>query len=82
MRIPPQNLESEKALLGSLMLKPDGMNESIDIITPDSFYAEKHRYIFQSMLELFSRSEPIDLLSLSSKLQEKRNWTRSAEAPI
>ncbi|MCR4330333.1 MAG: replicative DNA helicase [Patescibacteria group bacterium] len=71
-RIPPQNLESEKALLGSLMLKPDGMNDSIDILTPDSFYAEKHRYIFQSMLELFSRSEPIDLLSLSSKLQEKK----------
>jgi len=72
MRVPPQNLESEKALLGSIMLKPEGMNDAIDLVTPDSFYAEKHRYIYQAMLELFSRSEPIDLLSLSSKLKEKK----------
>ena len=70
-RIPPQNLESERALLGSIMLKPEGMSDAIDTISPDSFYAEKHRFIFQAMLELFSRSEPIDLLSLSTKLKEK-----------
>jgi len=70
-RIPPQNLDSEKALLGSIMLKPEGMNDAIDTISPDSFYAEKHRMVFQAMLELFSKSEPIDLLSLSSKLKEK-----------
>ena len=52
-RIPPQNLESERALLGSIMLKPEGMSDAIDTISPDSFYAEKHRFIFQAMLELF-----------------------------
>jgi len=70
-RIPPQNLESEQALLGSIMLKPDAVGDVLDIIIPDSFYAEKHRTIFQGMVELFSKSEPIDLLSLSTRLKEK-----------
>jgi len=70
-RVPPQNLESEQALLGSVMLKPDGLSDVLDIIAPESFYADKHRLIFQGMVELFSKSEPIDLLSLSTKLKEK-----------
>jgi len=72
LRIPPQNLDSEKALLGSIMLKPEGMHDAIDTISADSFYSEKHRFIFQSMYDLFSKSEPIDLLSLSNKLKEKK----------
>ncbi len=70
-RIPPQNLESEQALLGSIMLKPDGISDVLDVIAPESFYADKHRLIFQGMVELFGKSEPIDLLSLSTKLKER-----------
>lgn len=72
LRVPPQDIQAEKALLGSIMLKPDIMNDMIDIVSPDSFYAEKHRIIFRSMFELFSKNEPIDVLSLSSKLKEKK----------
>lgn len=72
VRIPPQNLDSEKALLGSIMLKPEVMIDVLDMITPESFYAEKHRVIFQAMLDLFNKKEPIDLLSLSTKLKEKK----------
>lgn len=71
LRVPPQNIESEKALLGSIMLKPEGMHDIIDIISPDAFYAEKHRIIFDVMLELFSKGNPIDVLSLSSRLKER-----------
>ena len=71
VRIPPQNIETEKALLGSVMLRPDAIHEIFDSIKPESFYAEKHKIIFETMLELFSKNEPIDLLSLSSKLKEK-----------
>ncbi len=71
LRIPPQNIESEKALLGSICLKPEGMHDIIDIVTPDACYAEKHRIIFDVMLELFSKGDPIDLLSLSSRLKER-----------
>jgi replicative DNA helicase len=72
MRTPPQDLEAEKALLGSIMLKPDGLGNLMDFVVPDSFYAEKHRIIFRSMLDLYSKSEPIDVLSLSSRLKEKK----------
>jgi replicative DNA helicase len=71
LRIPPHNLESERALLGSVMIKPEAMHEIIDILSGSAFYATKHRAIYETMLELFSRGEPIDLLSLSARLEEK-----------
>ncbi|MEK7135487.1 MAG: replicative DNA helicase [Patescibacteria group bacterium] len=71
LRIPPHSLEAEMALLGSIMLRPDAIYEVMDIVTPLSFYFEKHRTIFEAMLELFGKHQPIDLLSLSSRLKEK-----------
>ncbi len=70
-RIPPHNIDSEKALLGSMMLRPEAIEEIMDIITPESFYSEKHRIIFEAMTELFQKHEPIDLLTLTSRLSEK-----------
>jgi replicative DNA helicase len=71
LRIPPQNLDAEKALLGSIMLKSDAMNDVADFIFDDSFYAERHRKIFRSMMDLYNKNQPIDLLSVSSRLKEK-----------
>lgn len=71
LRIPPQSLESERALLGSLLLKPDAMHDISDTVRPDSFYAEKHRHIFDCMRDLVERGEPIDILTLGEKLQMK-----------
>lgn len=70
LRLPPQNLDSERALLGSIMLRPDIMNEVLDLVSADSFYAEKHRTIFSVMYELFTKGVPIDILSLSARLSE------------
>ncbi len=71
VRIPPQNIEAEMALLGSVMLRPDCIYEIVDLVTPKTFYAERHAVIFEGMLDLFSKRRPIDLLSLSSALKEK-----------
>lgn len=71
LKIPPQSIESEKAYIGSLMLRPEALYETVDMITPEMFYADKHRIIFETMLELFSKSTPIDMLSLSHRLGEK-----------
>ncbi len=70
-RIPPQNIEAEKAILGSIMLRPSAIHEIIDIISSDSFYVVKHSQIFKIMLELSSKGEPIDILSVSHRLEEK-----------
>lgn len=71
LRIPPQNIDSEKALLGSLMLRPDGMYDVSDVVSRESFYVDKHRIVFDAMLDLFTRHEPIDLLSVSARLKER-----------
>lgn len=71
LRVPPQNIDSERALLGSIMLRPEALYDVADTVTPQSFYAHKHRLIFEAMLDLLSKSEPIDLLSLSTRLKGK-----------
>ncbi len=75
-RIPPQSLDSERALLGALLLKPDVLHDVSDTIRSDSFYADKHKTIFEAMRELSDRGEPIDLLSLSEKLQARGELER------
>jgi replicative DNA helicase len=59
------------ALLGSIMLRPESLYDIVDIIKQDSFYSEKHRIIFETMIELFNKRSPIDLLSVSNRLKEK-----------
>ncbi|HEY1041911.1 MAG TPA: replicative DNA helicase [Candidatus Paceibacterota bacterium] len=71
LRVPPQSMDSERALLGSLLLKPDAIHDVSDLIRADSFYAEKHRHIFECMRELTERGDPIDMLSLGERLQAK-----------
>ncbi|MCK4387042.1 MAG: replicative DNA helicase [Candidatus Pacebacteria bacterium] len=71
LRIPPQNIDSEQALLGSIMLRPELFFDILDIISEECFYAEKHRLVFKAMQDLFSKKEPIDLLTLSSYLKEQ-----------
>jgi len=72
MRIPPHNLEAEQALLGSIMLRPEVMYEITDIAHTVSFYSEKHRLIFETMLDLWSKRNPTDLLTVSARLKEKK----------
>lgn len=70
-RIPPQSLDAEMAFLGSVMLRPESLYEVLDLVNEKSFYSERHRVIFRTMMELFGKSIPIDFLSLSNKLKEK-----------
>jgi replicative DNA helicase len=77
VRIPPQSIEAERGLLGALLLKPEAIHDISDTVRADSFYAEKHRIIFETMRELSDRGEPIDILSLSERLQSKGLLERS-----
>jgi len=71
LKVPPQDVNMEKALLGSLMLKTEVFPEVSDTITVDSFYARKHSLVYKVMLELYDKNEPIDLLTVSTRLREK-----------
>ena len=72
IRIPPQDIDAEKALLGSIMVRPVGIQDIMDIIRPESFYVEKHGMIYKEMLDLTNKGEPIDLVSLTTKLRERK----------
>jgi replicative DNA helicase len=71
-RIPPQDLDAEKALLGSIMLAPDTMHDITDIVNKNTFYSEKNRIIFECMSELLEKREPIDAVTVTTKLKEKK----------
>ncbi len=71
-RIPPQNLEAEAGILGSLMLDRDAIIKIADIVHSEDFYDEKHKAIFLSMLELYEKSVSIDILTVSNLLDEQK----------
>ena len=68
IRIPPQNVEAEISTLGALLLDGSAIYKVADIIRPEDFYRQT---IFSAILDLFDRREPIDMLSISSRLGEK-----------
>jgi len=70
-RLPPQNIEAEQSVLGCLMLDKDAIIKVSDILKSEDFYRGTHQTIFKTMLELFEENEPIDLLSVSNRLEEK-----------
>src|SRR3989344_2972761 len=72
LRIPPQSIDSEQAVLGSIMLRKDAMHEVEDMVSPDSFYVEKPKIIFRAMFNLSVKNEPTDMLSRSTKLAEQK----------
>ncbi len=69
-KITPQNIEAEQSLLGSLLIDKDAIIRVADLVRTEDFYKENHAIIYTAILDLFSRHEPIDILSLSTKLQE------------
>jgi len=73
VRIPPQNLEAEISVLGSLMLDAEAMSKVADTLKTEDFYKESHRLIYESILELFNKHEPIDVLSVSARMKENKS---------
>ncbi len=69
-RIPPQNIEAEQSVLGSLLLDRDAVIKIADLISADDFYEEKHRIIYMSILALYDERASIDILTVSNKLDE------------
>lgn len=71
IKTPPQFLEGERAILGGLLIDNDALPKVIAILTPDDFYREAHRNIVKSIVDLFNKNEPVDLITLTAALKEK-----------
>src|SRR5215475_3281337 len=69
-RIPPHNLDAERAVLGAVLLEGrEALPRVIEVLRPSDFYTEAHRAIYESMLRLFERGEPVDLITLQEDLR-------------
>lgn len=70
-KLPPQAIEAEQSLLGALMLDKSAIFKVADFLTSRDFYKNSHQEIYKAMLEIFERGEPIDVLTVSTRLSEK-----------
>ncbi len=70
-KLPPQNVEAEQSVLGCLMLDKNAIIKVADILRVGDFYRQVHNEIFDSMVELYGKGEPIDLLSVNNRLEER-----------
>jgi len=71
LKIPPQSLDAEKALLGSLLMRGETAHDIADIVSEKSFYTSAHRQIFSVIFDLHTKGAPIDVLSVSARLKDK-----------
>ncbi len=68
-KVPPQATDLEEAVLGAMMLEKDAVSAIIDILKPEVFYKEVHQKIFAAILRLFTKSEPVDILTVTNELK-------------
>jgi replicative DNA helicase len=76
-KLPPQNVEAEQSVLGAILIENEALNKVVEILTPEDFYRDAHRRIFEALIALSERNEPADLITLSNELR-KMNQLDSA----
>ena len=69
IRIPPQNIEAEKSVLGSMLIDEEAIGSAIEILDEIWFYDESHRKIYSAILDLYQSRKNVDLITLSNKLR-------------
>ena len=72
LKVPPQNLEAEQSVLGGILLENVAINPVLELMAGSDFYSDAHRKIFAAVLELSERNQPIDLITLSNHLRDKK----------
>ncbi|MDP9341584.1 MAG: replicative DNA helicase [Actinomycetota bacterium] len=70
-RVPPHNLEAEESVLGSMMLSAEAIAEVIELVRPEDFYRGSHRKIYQTLLDIYGRGEPVDAITVAAELTRK-----------
>ncbi len=73
-KLPPQNLEAEQSVLGALMIDKDAITKVADILMPEDFYKPAHTKIYEVIISLYSKLEPIDIVSVTNRLKESQTF--------
>lgn len=71
-KIPPQDLDAEKSLIGAILIEEDVLADVTEIAKPQDFYDKSHSVIFDAMLRLFERHKPVDMLTLTNELKKRK----------
>ncbi|MFH2047705.1 MAG: replicative DNA helicase [Pseudomonadota bacterium] len=71
LRVPPQSIEAEESLLSAILIDNNTLLDIVEILSPDDFYKSVHQIIYSAVLDLFNKSEPVDLVTLSNALKEQ-----------
>src|SRR3990172_13145656 len=70
-RVPPQNLDAEQGVLGSMLLERDAIARAVEQLRAEDFYRDAHRRIFDAVVDLFERGEPVDLITVTERLRAR-----------
>ena len=71
-KVPPQNLEAEQSTLGSMMIDKGALEKGVDILNPEDFYRDAHQIIFDSLVSLAERNEPVDIVTTQEELRTRK----------
>lgn len=71
-RTPPHNIEAEQAVIGAVFLEPDSLSAASELLMPDDFYRASHQRIFEAMLKLSDKGEPVDLVTVTTSLSNEK----------
>ena len=75
-KVPPHDIEAEQAILGCMLTDKDAVISAIEVLKEDDFYREDNKAIYSAILSLYSRSEPIDIITVKAELVEAGNFER------
>ncbi|MFS8541006.1 MAG: replicative DNA helicase, partial [Tissierellales bacterium] len=70
-RIPPHSLEAEQSVLGAMIIDKEAIYTAVEWLRPEDFYKEANKEIFEAILSLFNRNEPVDIITLSEELKKR-----------
>ena len=78
LRLPPQHVEAEQAVLGAMLISADAVSEAAEILDPEDFYRTAHKVIFEAMRRLYEEGQPVDVVTTTAALQAKESVLESA----
>jgi replicative DNA helicase len=69
MKVPPQNLEAERSVVGGMLIDKDAVSRVLEFLIPDDFYSERHKLVYSAIISLYQKNEPADLVTVTNELR-------------
>ena len=81
-RVPPQNIEAERSVLGAMLIKKEAITEAQEILQPEDFYRETHKIVFEAMMTLAENNEAVDIVTLTEELRKRDQFEKVGGMPF